>query len=379
MPEFLSLLQPREAFTLLLKNLPPASPEAINIETRFAINRVTNVAIASPEDSPTFHRSTVDGFAVKASDSFGASDTLPAFFRLVGEVPMGAMPGFRVETGQAALIHTGGALPEGTDAVVMLEYTQLMPPIDLEVYRAVGINENVVLKAEDLKSGELVFPAGVRLGPAQIGGLLALGIQSLAVNAFPRVAILSSGDEVVSPDIQPKPGQVRDINSYSLAALVENWGGIPNVMGIIPDNPDMLEQAVKQALQEADLVIITAGSSASTRDLTSEIVNRCGKPGVLVHGINIKPGKPTIMGVCDGKPVIGLPGNPVSASVIARLFVTRLLAYLSGLPAEQPMAGYHALLTTNIPSQAGREDWIPVNLNRMGRYYRQNRYFSKAA
>lgn len=362
MPEFLTLLPPEDAFMLLLKHLPVVKSDPIELPTLDSVHHITSIPVISPEDSPAFHRSTVDGYAICAADSHGASDSLPAFFRLVGEVPMGAMPGFTVKQGEAALIHTGGALPKGTDAVVMLENTQVVPPQELEVYKAVGKNENVVRKGEDLYPGDEVFPAGIRLGAAQIGGLLALGITKVVVQKPPRVAILSSGDEVVPPSVTPKPGQVRDINSFSLATLVTQWGGIPDVKGIIPDNPDLLEQSLNSALKKADLVVITAGSSASTRDLTSEIISRCGKPGVLVHGINIRPGKPTIMGICDGKPVIGLPGNPVSALVIARLYVTRLVAWLSGLARELPLAGFHARLTSNIPSLAGREDWIPVRI-----------------
>ncbi len=362
MPEFLTLQSPEQAFALLMKNLPETNLGIDEIPVPAALDRVTAEPVNSPEESPLFHRSTVDGYAVRAADTHGASDSLPAFFRLIGEVPMGAMPDFMVKPGDAALIHTGGALPDGTDAVVMLEHTQLLPPQDLEVYKAAGLHENVVRKGEDLKTDSLVFPAGTRLGPAQIGGLLALGIGMINVCRQPRVAILSSGDEVVSPEVTPAPGQVRDINSYSLAALVTRYGGLPEIKGIVPDDPDELEKMLNQALAEADLVVITAGSSASTRDLTSEVINRCGKPGVLVHGINIKPGKPTIFAVCNGKPVVGLPGNPVSALVIARLFVSRLVSRLAGLKSVLPFAGYQAVITTNVASQAGREDWIPVTL-----------------
>ncbi len=364
MPEFLTLQTPEQAFALLLKNLPEFHPATMDVSTVSALNFVTAAPVISPEDSPPFHRSTVDGYAVRAADTYGASDSLPAFFRLVGEVPMGAMPDFEIKSGEAALIHTGGALPGGTDAVVMLEHTQLMPPQDLEVYKAAGLFENVVRTGEDLKSGDVVFNKGIRLGPAQIGGLLALGISTVKVFNQPRVAILSSGDEVVFPDETPLPGQVRDINSYSLAALVTRFGGLAEVLGIVPDDPAALEGKLNAALPDADLVVITAGSSASTRDLTSEVINRCGKPGVLVHGINIKPGKPTIFAVCDGKPVVGLPGNPVSALVIARLFVSRLVSHLAGLKDDLPFAGYQAVLSTNFASQAGREDWIPVTLHK---------------
>jgi molybdopterin molybdotransferase len=176
------------------------------------------------------------------------------------------------------------------------------------------------------------------------------------------VAILSSGDEVIEPDQVARPGQVRDVNSFTLAALVQKHGGSPVRFGIIPDRREALEQALARALDECDAVVITAGSSASTRDLTADVIDSMGPPGVLVHGVNVKPGKPTILAVCRGKPVIGLPGNPVSALVIAGLFVVPVIERLSGISPTHPRSSIPARLSVNLASQAGREDWIPVRL-----------------
>jgi molybdopterin molybdotransferase len=197
----------------------------------------------------------------------------------------------------------------------------------------------------------------------EIGGLMALGIRSVCVVEQPKIAILSSGDEVVSPEIVPSVGQVRDINSFSMSALIEQWGGVPIRYGIIPDNADALQKALYAALQECDGVVITAGSSASSRDITAKIIQEVGEPGVLVHGLNIRPGKPTILGICNGKPVVGLPGNPVSAMVIAWLVFPVLLAHLCGLRKDSVRDYQIARLTINVPSQAGREEWIPVHLS----------------
>ncbi len=299
---------------------------------------------------------------VMPRDTFGASDSLPAYLAVIGESPMGGAPGFRLQAAQAGVIHTGGMLPDGADAVVMLEYTQAARPGEVEVLRPAAPGENVAQVGEDVQAGQVVLPGGARLRPAEIGGLMALGLIRVAVARRPRVGILSTGDEVIDPARSPQPGQVRDINSYSLSALVEEAGGQPLRYGILPDRREALESALRAALKECDLVVVTAGSSASTRDLTAQVIDGLGRPGVLVHGVNVRPGKPTILGACDGCPVIGLPGNPVSALVIARLFVVPLVERLLGL-AARPRISVTARLAVNLPSQAGREDWVPVRLS----------------
>jgi molybdopterin molybdotransferase len=221
---------------------------------------------------------------------------------------------------------------------------------------------------EDVALGEEVIRAGIRLRPAEIGGLMALGLIKVAVIPKPRIGIISTGDEIVSPDHELGPGQVHDINTYTLEALVTEYGGDPVRYGIIPDQEDILQTTAEQALSECNAVVITAGSSASTRDFTAKIINTLGKPGVLVHGVNIRPGKPTILAVCNGKAVIGLPGNPVSALIVADLFVAPVVESLlsmrdsAGFNRKQVNPSIQARLAVNLPSQAGREDWVPVRL-----------------
>ena len=362
MPEFLELMPPSEALSLLLRHLPEARPALETIATSAAHGRVTARALTAPEPLPPFARSTVDGYAVRARDTFGASDSLPAYLTLAGEVPMGAAPDFSVQPGQAALIHTGGMIPPGADAVVMIENTQVARPNEVELLRAAAPGENVLQAGEDVQVGQTILAAGRRLRPAEIGGLMALGLVAVDVVVAPRVAIISSGDEVIPPEQAAQTGQVRDVNSYTLAALVEKHGGTALRYGIVPDQRQALRDKLAAALAECDMVVITAGSSASTRDLTADVVNELGQPGVLAHGVNVKPGKPSILAVVAGKPVIGLPGNPVSALVIARLFVVPLVERLLGLPDGAPRAALSARLTTNLASQAGREDWVPVRL-----------------
>lgn len=377
MPEFLTLLPPDEARNLLLSHLLRDKPtiDSETIDVRSALGRVLAEDITAPHPLPEFQRSTVDGYAVRAGDTHGASDSLPAYLNLIGEVPMGDTPSFEIGTGQCALIHTGGMLPNGSDAVVMLEYTQqinttrrgqqLPSPTsgsnEIEILRAVADGENVIRIGEDVAEGQVIQVKGSQMRPAEIGGLMALGITQVRVMKKIRVGLISTGDEIIDPFQAPRPGQVRDVNSYTLGALVEKSGGEAIRYGIIADQFDALKEAASKALIECDVVIITAGSSASTRDMTADVIRLLGEPGVLVHGINTRPGKPTILGVCKGQAIVGLPGNPVSALVNGYLFVVPVIEKLLGaLPKPKPSV--LAKLTVNLASQAGREDWWPVKL-----------------
>lgn len=377
MPEFLELLPPRPALERLLENLT-CVPQAEWVETVKALGRVTAEPVVAPYALPSFPRSTVDGYAVRAADTYGANESLPAYLNLVGEVPMGAAPAFLLQPAQCALIHTGGMLPENANAVVMVEYTQAARPQEIEVLRAAAVGENVLKVGEDVTAGEQVIAAGARLRPAEIGGLMALGMMRVNVTRQPRVGILSSGDEVVAPDAALAPGQVRDVNSFSLSALVEASGGIPARYGVAPDRADVLRRKAAQALAENDLLVITAGSSASARDLTAQVIHELGEPGVLVHGVNVRPGKPTILAVCGGKAVVGLPGNPVSALIIAGLFVTPLVERLAGVSRQSPPAMLSARLSLNLSSQAGREDWVAVRLTQQAGGYSAEPVFGKS-
>lgn len=361
MPEFLKLLPPDDALEIMMSKIADRV-ETENIKTSDALDRVIVEDIFAEYPLPNFRRSTVDGYAVKASDTFGASDSLPAYLKLVGEILMGTRAEQKLETNECLLIHTGGMVPEGADAVVMVEYTQQSLQSEVEFMKAVGVGENVIQIGEDVSEGELVINSGTKLRPAEIGGLMALGVTEIKVSRKPLVGIISSGDEVVPPSDVMLPGQVRDINSYTLKALVEQHGGSPKVYGIIEDEFEVMVESVSQAIKECDLVIITAGSSASTRDLTAKVINHIGEPGVLVHGVNVKPGKPTILSIVDNKPVIGLPGNPVSALVIAGIFVVPVIKKQLGLKNERQKPRVPAKLGVNIASSSGREEWVPVKL-----------------
>lgn len=378
MPEFLQLTPPREALALFLDALP-VRVRTERIEVRSSLDRVTAEDLTAPHPLPEFRRSTVDGYAVRAGNTHGASESLPAYLKLVGEVAMGGSPEFVLEEGECAVIHTGGMLPEGADGVVMIEETQQTGEDQVEIFKPVGVGENVIEIGEDVSKGELIIPAGTRIRPAEIGGMMALGIQHVQAAVPPRVGIISSGDEVIPPEKNPGPGQVRDINSYTLSALVTKNGGEPVRYGIIPDTRPAMEKALQQAVQASDVVIVTAGSSASARDLTAEVMDGLGNPGVLVHGVNFKPGKPTILGVARETALIGLPGNPVSALAIANLFVIPVLQAYLGMNNPRPRPTVPAELSVNVSSQSGREDWIAVRLIDLGDgKYRAEPVFGKS-
>ena len=362
MPEFLKLIPPFEALTVLMRALPSKEPRGEWVDTLHALGCITAEEIRAPHSLPAFPRSAMDGYAVRASETFGASESIPGYLLLAGEVPMGAGPDFTLQPGQAAVIHTGGMLPENADAVVALEQSEIARPGEIEIMRAVAKGENVILEGEDVLQGQVIIPGGIRIRPAEVGGCMALGITQIKVAVKPIIGIISSGDEVIAPEQAPGPGQVRDINSYTLSALVTEAGGEPVLYGVVRDQLEAIQESLARALSECQAVVITAGSSASARDMTAEAIAAQEIPGVLVHGVNVRPGKPTILAVCGSQAVIGLPGNPVSAMVIARLFVVPVIRKLLGVKVERPGAACLARLTVNVPSLAGREDWIQVKL-----------------
>ncbi len=360
MPELFTLIPPDQALHTLFQNLPVQVQAEIR-PTAEALGRVTAESLRSPAVLPAFPRSTMDGYAVRAADTYGASESLPAYLNLVGEVPMGQAATVQVGAGETVIVHTGGMIPPGADGVVMVERTQKLSDDEVEVLRPVAVGENVLQVGEDVAQGDEILPAGHRIRPQDLGGLLAVGLTEVAVARQPRVAIIATGDEVVPPDQPPGPGQVRDVNSYTAAAQTRQAGGLPLLLGVIPDDFESLRQVARRGLDQADVVVLSAGSSVSFRDMTSQVIDQLGQPGVLVHGIGLKPGKPTILSVCAGKPVFGLPGNPVSAMVVFDLIVRPTLWRLQG-GRPPTRSRVPARLARNVSSVTGRMQVVPVRL-----------------
>lgn len=361
MAEFFNVQPPEVARHLFGEAITHQLPTE-TIATAEALGRVTAVALTAPHALPQFRRSTMDGYAVRAEDTYGASGNLPAFLRVVGEVAMGRPALAVLAEGTAVVVHTGGMIPDSGNAVVQIEHTQPVGADEIEVLKGVAVGQNVLQVGEDVAQGAVLFPAGHRLRPQDIGGLLALGLVEVAVRQKPKVAILATGDEVIPPDQTPQAGQIRDINSYTTAAQTRQAGGVPLLRGIVGDAFEALLTAARAALAEADMLVLSAGSSVSVRDMTLDVINALGQPGVILHGIATRPGKPTIVGVVDGKPVLGLPGNPVSAMIQFDMLGVPAIHQLQGLAQRPRRAAVWARLAANIPSESGREDYVPVQL-----------------
>ena len=328
-----------------------------------ALGRVPAAPVLAPHDLPGFARATVDGYAVRAADTFGASESLPAYLTVTGSVTMGAAATADVAPGVAVAIPTGGALPRSADAVVMVEHTQEPLPGSIEVMRPAAPGDGMVRADEDARAGVELVPAGRPLRAQDLGMLAAAGVTTLGVHARPRVAIVSTGDEVVAPQTPVlEPGQVRDATAVALAALVCDAGGEPDPRGIVPDDRVALEQALRRARDGCDMVVVSAGSSVGARDETAAAVAALGEPGIWCHGLAIRPGKPTLLADCDGVPVVGLPGNPRSALVVFRLIGVPLVRLVGGITAPPPDPVVRARLERDLPSAAGRLDVVQVRL-----------------
>jgi molybdopterin molybdotransferase len=333
------------------------------IELRKAFERILAVDIVSDINLPSFARPTMDGYAVKASSTFGATEENPAYLTVKGTIDMGKSAGFSIGSGEAAKISTGGMLPDGSDSVIMLEYTEIIDKTTIEIYRSVAPGQHVLVKGEDIKKGDNILSCGQRLRPQEIGLLAALGKDSVKVYKKPVIGIISTGDEVIAINSVPDKGQIRDINTYTLSSLVQKVGGIPVTYGIVGDDFDALLKKCSIAIAHSDMVLISGGSSVGTRDLTVEVLSSLPGSNIMVHGISISPGKPTILAKTSGKAIWGLPGHVVSAMIVFKIVVRPFIEKISGLSSTYKKAlRIPALLSRNISSAQGRIDYMRVRL-----------------
>ena len=357
---FFKVLAPQEALGLLLTVAPVGRETIPSVQGRA---RVLAEDLFSAVDLPHFHRAAMDGYAVRSKDTFGASQSLPAYLKLAGVVEMGKEATQGLNKGEAIRISTGGMMPPEADAVVMVEYTDETDRGLVEIHRSVSPWQNVIQIGDDIKKGEPVFSQGRRLRGHDLGALTGVGISSIAVYKRPRIALISTGDEIVDAEVDPRPGQVRNINQHSLAGLIEEVGGELKDWGVIGDDRAQLTEAIGAALAWADAVLLSGGSSMGAKDIALETILSFPDSQFIFHGISIAPGKPTIFAKACGKPILGLPGYPVSALVIFDLFGAPMLRRLGGesLDALQRFSRtVRAKLTTNISSQLGREDYVRV-------------------
>ncbi len=316
----------------------------------------------SPEDLPGFDRSTVDGYAVRARDVFGAQEGAPALLECTGDLSMGKASDLLLEEGQTARILTGGMLPEGADCVVMVEHSRPVSDTLVELVRSQAPGDHVILRDDDAAKGALLIPEGRRLRPQEIGLLAALGQVNVPVRRRPRVTIVSTGDELVPCSETPAPGQVRDVNSHSLSAFCRAFGAEVHLAGLVRDDVVLLRETIAKALEEADVVLVSGGSSAGMRDHTVDIFTSMPDSRLLVHGVAISPGKPFILASSGGKCLMGLPGHVGAALITARAFLQPLLLHLQG-GEEKFRPGVRAKLTRAMASAQGRRDYIRVRLS----------------
>lgn len=357
------LITVEEAIKRLFRHSPFKLTPEICLPVDRAYGMVLSRDIFSPEDLPSFKRSTVDGFAVNSSDTFGATEGFPAYLNVKAEIEMGEEPQFKLGKGETAKIATGGMLPEGSDAVIMMEHTQQVDEVMIEVIKPVSPGENVIQAGEDAKKGERILKKGSRLRPQDMGALAGLGITDVWLHEKPVVSIISTGDEIVLPDRPIRPGQVRDINSYTLTGLIIKAEGIPLKKGLFKDDYEIIKEAVENSLKDSHVILITGGSSVGVKDMTAQIINDLGKPGVLFHGVSLKPGKPTIGGIVNNIPVFGLPGHPAAVNVCFEIFVKPVINAVSGILEERFISAgkvIKAKIAKNISSTPGREEHVAV-------------------
>jgi molybdopterin molybdotransferase len=350
------------AFKLLLDIVNDTLPsESVEIEKCYG--RTAASDIYSPEDLPGFARSAVDGFAVKSSDTYGAKETMPAYLTVSDEVFMGQAPGFEIKPGEAARIPTGGMMPAGADAVIMIEHAQTGAGSFMEALRPVAFGENVVRADDDIKKGELVICGGQILRPQDIGALAGLGIIAADVVRRPVVSIISTGDEILPHSSRIKPGQVRDINSFTLSGLIFGDGGMPVKKGIFRDDYDIIRQALISSVEDSDIVLIIGGTSVGLRDMTADIIADIKNGRLLFHGVAIKPGRPLIGGIIDCKPVLGLPGHPAAVAICYEIFIRPIISKMLGNKSSRIFRKtIMASMTKGVASASGRQDHIRVRV-----------------
>lgn len=364
MAELFKVLTLDEARAAIMSRMPVVHA-GLKVPILESLGRRLVKEVRAVDDVPAFNRSTVDGYAVKAKDTYGASEGIPSYLDVCGEVLIGRVPSGRVNTGQTWYIATGGMLPEGTDAVVMVEYTEELDSRTIGVNRPVAPGENVIRIGEDIAAGDIALPAGHRIRPQDLGLLSSIGVTEVEVTPPTKVGIISTGDELIDPLKKPSPGQIRDINSYVLHGAVTASGGVPRLYGIVPDNYEKMKNALLRALEENDMVLISGGSSVGARDVTFNVIDTIGRPGVIFHGISVKPGKPTVGAFIGDKPLFGLPGHPASALVIFDVLVAPLLRD-GAYPATEEESSLEfpvkAVITRNLHSAAGRRDYFRVKI-----------------
>ena len=361
---FFKTISVKEFYNLFLEFEP--IKETMDIHVFDGLDMVIAEQCIAKEDFPPFVRACMDGYAVIAKDTFGASESNPVYLKVVGSIDIDKVPGFEINSQECARIVTGAPLPKGADAVAMIEYTEEISEDEIELRCTLSPGDNLILKGEDYKKGDVLLDKGTIVRPQEIGILMEFGITRVKMYRPVKVGIISTGNEIVSPSTDPLPlGKIRDVNSYALGAMIKKYRFHPIIYDIVPDQKKSLIRSISKALKECDVVLISGGSSIGIKDLTEEAITSFKDSHILCHGVGISPGKPTILAKIGNTPVIGLPGQVTSAQVVMHILILPFLRYLSN--NKSYMSRYYfpyinAYLTHNVPSKRGREEYIRINI-----------------
>lgn len=366
-----------EAKRKLRENFKEYKLDVEVIDISKAVGRILAEDVFSNVNVPHFRRSTVDGYAVISKDTHGASESLPAFLQIIGEVHMGKAAEMIIKTDRTVYVPTGGMIPNGADCVVMVEYTEKLDEENIAINKTVSPKENMIDIGDDIREKEKVLSKGSKLRPQDIGVLSSIGVDKIGVFKLPTIAIISTGDEIVDPSANARPGQIRDINTYTLSAMAEEAGCIVTKKVVLEDEFQILKNALEEYINNNDIVIISGGSSVGIKDITGKVIDEIGEPGVFVHGIAIKPGKPTILAKVKNKAVFGLPGQPVSAMIVFKVFVEYLIKYIQDIDTEIEHS-IEARFASNIHSAQGRETYQMVTLEKDGTEWLAKPVFGKS-
>lgn len=361
----------------LIENFKDFKWEVEEIEILEAEGRILSEDIHSKLNVPHFRRSTVDGYAVISKDTYGASESLPMFLEVLGEVEMGKAADMKVTTDKAVYVPTGGMIPEGADAVVMVEYVEKLDDTNITISRPAVLKENIIDVGDDIKENQKTLSKGIRLRPQDIGVLSSIGVYKVKVFKMPSISIISTGDEVIDPKEELQLGKIKDINTYTLSAMAREIGLNIVERRVVKDNKELLKNTLKECIEKSDMVMLSGGSSVGTKDITKIVINEMGEPGVFVHGVAMKPGKPTILAKVYNKPLFGLPGQPASAMIAFKVFVEYFIKNIFNLDEYEDRFA-EASMTTNIHSAPGKETYQMVYLEKEDGEYKARPVYGKS-
>lgn len=375
--DFFQVVTVEEARRAIMENFSEYKFELEEVNILDSLNRIIGKDIYSEINVPEFNRSTVDGYAILASDSHGASDSIPSILNMVGEVHMGQTIDKKIVSGNAIYVPTGGMVPDGADGVIMIENIEKLDEETLLLNLPISKGENIIYKGDDVKKGSLILEKGRRISSQIMGLLGALGEKDIEVYRKPKFYIISTGDEIIPIDEELKLGKIRDINSYALLGAIEELGGQVTGKTIVRDDFQLLKDEVEKAVEISDLVLISGGSSVGTRDFTKDVIDSLDGNGVFIHGLSVKPGKPTIVGDGNGKPVFGLPGHPVSSIIVFKALVEEFIKEKMNIREIKPEIS--ATMDSNFPSASGRLTYQMVNLRKENGKYFASPNFGKSS